>query len=48
MFERSRRVFEPGGSILKGIRYVVGVTLTLLIYEVITHSYMNEKIGTRY
>jgi hypothetical protein len=28
--------------------FVVGVTLTLLIYEVITHSYMNEKIGTRY
>ncbi len=27
---------------------VVGVIMTLLIYEVITHSYMNEKIGTRH
>jgi hypothetical protein len=28
--------------------FVVGVIMTLLIYEVITHSYMNEKIGTRH
>ncbi len=28
--------------------FVEGVTLTLLIYEVFTHSYMNQMIGTRY